>query len=215
MIPFLILSLLGCEFGLTLPSNEPGHEGKLKPSLRFKARNRVPILPGTISGPPPPEAGITKSQCKDLEDGGPVEGPGCITGRISCGETVIGHTIGGVRRFDTRFYERAFCTPALTNHDGGDERIYRLDMPDGPWTAVVTLDTPCADLDLAAIRWDGDDCPTPSHIIHQCEMWPKDGTAREQVRLASTSQSSWFLVVEGKDEHEGAFALTVQCFPGI
>lgn len=215
MVPFLVLALMGCEFGLTLPSSEPGHVGKLEPSTRFAARSRRSILPGSIAGPPPPEAGITASQCGDLDHGGPVEGPGCITGQLRCGETIVGHTLGGVNRFDSRFYEKQFCTPRTTDHDGGDERVYRLDMPDGDWTALVTLDTPCANLDLAAFRWDGDDCPTVGHNLTQCEMNVAHGTAREQVRLASQKATSWFVVVEGRDEEEGAFALTVQCYPGL
>lgn len=215
MIPFLILALGGCDYGLTLPSSEPGHAGPLVPSLRLKARTRQSILPASISGPPQPEAGITSDQCDQLTDGGPIEGPGCVTGKLHCGETIIGHTVGGVQRFDSRFYEKQFCAPKLTNHDGGDERVYRLDMPEGDWTAVVTLDTPCADLDLAGIRWDGDDCPSTSHLINQCEMYPSDGKARERVRLTSQHETSWFVVVEGKNEEEGAFSLTVQCFPGL
>ena len=62
----------------------------------------------------------------------------------------MGHTIGGVQRFDSRFYEKQFCTPRITNHDGGNERVYTLEMPEGDWTAYVTLDSPCADLDVAA-----------------------------------------------------------------
>lgn len=215
MIPFLVLALAGCEYGLTLPSSDRGHDGPLEPSLRFTARTRRPILPGSIAGPPPPEAGIHASQCRDFDHGGPVEGPGCLTGVLRCGETLVGHTVGGVNRFDSRFYEKQFCTPRITNHDGGDERVYRLDMPDGDWTALVTLDTPCADLDLAAMRWDGDDCPTVGHNVTHCEMEPKSGTAREQVRLASQRATSWFVVVEGKDQEQGAFALTVQCYPGL
>lgn len=215
MFSLLFLSLVGCEYGLTLPSSEEAHKGPLLPSLRLKARERRSILPGNISGPPPPEPGIVADQCKDLKDGGPVNGPGCVTGVIHCGETLIGHTIGGVQRFDSLFYEKKFCTPRVTNHDGGDERVYKLEMPEGDWTAIVTLDTPCADLDLAALKWDGDDCPTIKHQVHQCDMWPKDGKQREQVRLVSQNPTTWLLVVEGKDEHEGAFSLTVQCRPGL
>ncbi len=212
MIQLMILSLLGCEYGFTLPSGGKTGDLILK---KFKLKERRSILPGSISGPPVPEPGIYAGQCDDLEDGGPVNGPGCITGTIQCGETFVGHTIGGVKRFNTRFYEAAFCTPATTNHDGGDERIYRLDMPEGDYTAIVTLDSPCADLDVAAIRHDGDDCPSPSTIIKQCEMWPNDRGTRETVRMSSQHETSWYVVVEGKDEEEGAFSITVQCFPGL
>ena len=82
-------------------------------------------------------------------------------------------------------------------------------------TAQVTLDTPCADLDLAAFKYSGEDCPSPGTSTPICDMWPKDGTKREHVTLVSQHETSWYIIVEGKDEHEGAFSLTVQCRPGL
>jgi len=213
MIYLLLFSLIGCEYGFTLPA--AGSKAGNLVLKKFKLKERRSILPGSISGPPVAEPGIYASQCDDLKDGGRVNGPGCITNTIACGDTLVGHTVGGVNRYNTRFYEAAFCTPATTNHDGGDERIYRLDMPEGDWTAVITLDSPCADLDVAAIRWDEDDCPKPNNIINQCEMWPNDKGTRETVRMVSQHETSWYVVVEGKDNEEGAFSLTVQCFPGL
>lgn len=153
--------------------------------------------------------------CDALPDAGPPIGPDCMSGELRCGETLIGSTKGGVRRYDTRFYESNFCTPATTEHDGGDERVYRLRMPDGDWTAVVTLDSPCADLDLAAMKLNGDTCPTAASMVGQCEMYPKDGHQREQVRLVTQRETDWWVVVEGKDDAEGGFALTVQCRAGV
>ena len=147
MIRLALLFLVACDF--SLPSQEPAPEGPLDLGAQ-PARERTPILPGILSNPiPAPEPGLSRSQCNELQSGGPTEG--CITGEIHCGETVVGHTRGGVKVFDTAFYEAKFCTPATTEHAGGDERVYRFKMPEGKYTAVATLDTPCADLDLAAI----------------------------------------------------------------
>jgi len=101
MIQLLFLSLLGCEYGFTLPSGG-GKAGDLV-LKKFKLKERRSILPGSISGPPVPEPGIYASQCEDLTDGGPVNGPSCITNTIHCGETLVGHTVGGVKRYNTRF----------------------------------------------------------------------------------------------------------------
>jgi hypothetical protein len=209
------LMLTGCGFDGTIPGSG-AYTGKLKKGLKLPFKERVYILPGTDSRPPVPEWAVHKEQCDDLADGGAVNGPDCITDVITCGETVIGHTQGGVQRFDSRFYEKQFCTPYTTNHDGGDERVYQLQFPPGDWTAFVYLDTPCADLDLAGIRWSGDTCPGIQHNVPQCEMWP-DAYARdrEYIRLASQKESTWLLVVEGKGDDEGAFALHVQCRPGL
>jgi hypothetical protein len=162
---------------------------------------------------PQPEAPLTSGQCDQLEHGG--KSGECITADITCGESIVGHTRGGVKRFDTAFYTSKFCTPNTTHHDGGDERVYRLRLPEGPRRAIVTLDTPCADLDVAAILWNGDACPTNAHVVSRCEMQPKPGNTREQLELVSQHASTWLIVVEGKASEEGAFGLSVQCLDGL
>jgi len=161
-------------------SADAGTPEKIEPGMTFKAKEKTGLLimPGTTTGPPPPAEGITRGQCGDLSDGGPVKGPGCLTGTIECGQTIIGHTIGGVELYNTRFYEKHFCTPGTTNHDSGDERIYSLRAPEGKKRLWVTLDSPCADLDLAVIKFAGGDCPNIDSTIPDCEMWPKPGTKR-------------------------------------
>ncbi len=173
------------------------------------------ILPGTDTSLPPPEWAVTSKNCEDLADGGPVGGPGCVTADVSCGETIIGHTVGGVRRFDSKFYEKKFCWPFTVNHDGGEERVYRLVMPEGEWKAFVTLDTPCANLDLFAVKWEGEECPTMSSNVARCEANLDVKTDREFVELVHQGQATWLLVVEGRGEEEGPFALHVQCRPGL
>ena len=211
----LVLLFTGCTYGLTLPSSEPEPEGPIQVG-KAELRERKALLPSAVTGPepPPPEPAFTADRCNDLSTGGrPIDD--CISGTISCGETIIGHTRGGVRKFDSTFYKKKFCTPDTTDHDSGDERVYRLVMPDGDWHATITLDTPCADLDLAAILWNDDTCPTNAHIVNRCEMWPQDGTAREEVEIVSQKASQWLVVVEGKDDEEGAFGLNVQCWKGL
>lgn len=202
-----------CSNGFTLAPEQAGPEGPAQLGV-MPLRERREIIPGTSSGGwgmPLPEPGLYANQCDDIGSGGPHDG--CITGRIECGQTIVGHTRGGVNHFDTLFYEKKFCTPSTTHHNSGDERVYVLDAPDHDFTAVVTLDTPCADLDLAAFKnKGGTTCPTINDLVPQCEMWPKPGNTREQVALATQHPTRWFIVVEGKDpDEEGAFSLTVQC----
>lgn len=212
----LLFAMFGCEHGLTLPSTEPAaDDGPLRPNAKTEIRERRHLLPGFDSSPPPPEPAISGSQCDDLEDGGLVQGPDCATATISCGQTIIGHTRGGVHRYGTRFYEKNFCTPALTDHDGGDERVYKLVMPPGDNKAFIYLDTPCADLDIAAIKSNDSACPDDRTLIPQCEMFPKKGTQREKLEVVSQGESTWWIVVEGKDDHEGPFAIHVQCRKGL
>lgn len=147
----------------------------------------------------------------------------CVTAELTCGDRVIGHTVGGVQRYDTRFYEAKHCWPATIDHDGGEERVYKLRMPSGEWRAWVTLYTPCADLDVAAIRFDGDTCPTLGSNTGACEMVPEPHTTSERIELTTQTRNglepTWWIVVEGKDtpgsQPEGAFELHVQCAPGL
>lgn len=207
--------ILGVAIGVGL---QPRNPGPTEPAVvgAAPAKSGKPGIMGQItpSGPPAPDPALLEDQCDDLQSGGPTR-DGCITDVITCGTTVTGHTRGGTRAFDTRFYEKKFCTPGTTNHDGGDERIYRLKMPDGEWHAEVYLDTPCADLDLAAMRWSGDGCPTMASRVDQCEMFPANGREREHLTLVHQGTATWLLVVEGKGDEEGAFALTVECYPGL
>jgi len=213
---YLALALLGCSSGGdSEPEGAPAEDPENPlPTLELgPTKSRPTPAPASggrpQSGPPP---AIHEDMCDDLPDGGPVKGPGCITADIKCGDTIVGHTTGGSQSFDTKFYEKKFCTPALTDHSGGDERVYRLQMPDGEWTADVRLETPCADLDLAAMVFDGaEDCPTITDNVPRCEMWPKGRHKPEHVRLVSQRKTTWLVVVEGKDEQEGAFALHVTC----
>lgn len=179
----------------------------------------LPPLPRAVpvGGPPLPEQVIHEDQCGDLADGGPVK-DGCITDVLGCDEMVIGHTIGGVDKYDSTFYQDKRCWPRTIDHDGGDERIYRLEVPPGEWRAFVTLLSPCADLTLGAMRYDGRTCPTEDSIINQCEMSPKDMNQPERLELVSQTEGRkaiWYLVVEGVRDEEGPFSLHVQCARGL
>ncbi len=210
-VSLLVLVLAACDFGATLPSDTPLPTGPVAPGQKLPLRFRKAILPGQVSGPPPPDQGISYDQCDDMADGGGLIDDECVTAEIGCGEVLVGHTRGGIHKFDTKFYERNFCTPATTQHDGGDERVYLLTLPDDRTRAIVYLDTPCGNLDLAAIKYDSEYCPSDSSNIPQCEMWPKNGTTREKVDLYNDHPAKWWIVVEGQGNEEGAFGLTVQC----
>jgi hypothetical protein len=220
----VLLYLVGCflwsgeeEVEQGAPAEDPSNPLPTLELGKTTSQPRAPLIrPGHNSGPEAPVPAITEEMCDDLDDGGKPAGPGCITAEIACGDTVIGHTLGGTQNFDTRFYEAFFCTPALTDHSGGDERVYRLRMPEGKWTATVWMDSPCADLDMAAMEVDNDEtCPTINSHVPRCEMWPKPQGDQEKVRLVSQRESTWLIVVEGVDQEEGAFALHVDCNEGL
>lgn len=188
----------------------PATEGKVEGASAAAPGKPFINIPGTD---PLPQSVIDASHCDDMARGG--KNDGCLTAKISCGDTVIGHTLGGVDRFNTAFYQKFFCTPSTTSHDSGDERVYRLEMPKGDWHAKIVLDSPCADLDVAAMEYEGSGCPTANDSVPRCEMVPKKGTEREKVEIVSQDHSTWLLVVEGKGDEEGVFALQVICEKGL
>jgi hypothetical protein len=209
--------LLASMFACSSAPSEDVQIDEPRPILEIGAAPEASTLRGTPTTPADgePNFGIVPNDCENVPKNAALEGPDCITGTLSCGDTVVGHTVGGANIFTTRFYEKHFCTPSTTEHDSGDERIYRLQMPEGDWTADVYLDTPCADLDLAAIKWTGDTCPSEASQVRQCEMSVRDGGHRDHVRLSSRKATQWLLAVEGKNNQEGAFALVVTCREGL
>ncbi len=178
-------------------------------------------LPNTsrVSQPGWPDPLIDPSMCDAIAEGAPVGADGCVTAEIACGDSLIDHTVGGVDRYDTRFYEKKFCWPATVKHDRGNERVYRLKMPPGEWRAWVTLYSPCGDLNLAAMRYDDPNCPTMDSRIRVCEMSVKTGTIADRVELTTqtgpSGEPTWYVVVEGRDDNDGPFSLHVQCAPGL
>jgi hypothetical protein len=213
---FFLSTLLGCGILPTQGGDEPAPSAdqKVEVGKQPVRTKRTLVLPGRITKPPPPAEVIGRSDCKTITDGGKLYPDGWTTGTITCGETVIGHTRGGVKLFDTRFYEYHYCTPATTQHSGGDERVYRLQMPEGRLRAWVTLDTPCDDLDVAALKGKWKNPPSTSSVHAQCEMGVEDRTKRETLLplvQEAGKNIEWLIIVEGKGDAEGAFALTVQC----
>lgn len=176
----------------------------------------IPPLPAPVVAPGEPAPPITSSNCEDEMSPPDLQGPDCITATLQCGQTVIGTTKGGGQWFGSRFYEKKYCTPATIAHDAGHERVYALSLPAGDRHASIFLDTPCADLDMAVMRvLDFTTCPTMDTSISQCDMWPKPGNFREHVEISSQEDTHWLVVVEGKTEQDGPFALTVQCRDGL
>ena len=94
--------------GLPFLQDEPAVEGPVSSGLRFEAKKRESLLAKANHGFNEPAIGLVKSQCDDVTAGGPIDASGCTTATLTCNETLIGHTVGGVDRYDSRFYERGF-----------------------------------------------------------------------------------------------------------
>ncbi len=135
---------------------------------------------------------------------------GCISGTLTCGSSVAGTTRGGDSLVSDPFYAGSFCFPAGDRHDGA-ERVYLFEAP--PQTDVqVKLDSPCADLDIAAVAWNYDGrCPTENHPVPECEASNARGGAT--LRLNTFQARDYLIFVDGKQGAEGSFRLQVSCTP--
>src|SRR5262249_12382436 len=146
-----------------------------------------------------------------------VKGPDCVTADVKCGQTITGHTRGGVKKYDTKFYEQNYCWPGTVNRNGGDERVYRFVVNDQEMTPRynmnVYLDTPCASLDVTLMQYNEQArCPNPGDPINICDTsYRPNGETREHLKQLVDPDEVWYILVEGVDDSEGPFSLTVEC----
>lgn|GEM_PF-1879224 len=134
---------------------------------------------------------------------------GCLSGRIECGQTIEGTTVGGDARWDDVFYASKFCIPALNGHPG-PERVYLFDAP-AQAGVTIKLTSTCVDLDLVALRFNYDGtCPGPDHAIPQCEGDDHRGGGRVRIDTFDRGER-WLVAVDGKGTATGTFRLSVEC----
>lgn len=161
------------------------------------------------SDPAEATAGGTASVGCDATFPAPVRG--APTDQLQCGGSVTGTTEGGSSSFGDEFYQRAFCTPARRHYDDAPEAIYRLEVP-ADTQATVTLDSPCAELDLAAVAWALDGIPTTAQVnrVRECEMDTHGGGGK--LTLTAVDKAQVFLVVvDGQEGAAGPFRLEAAC----
>ena len=206
-MPALILLVLGC--GSSLPT----------PWSKTEGREDVELT-GTPGLPAGGGAGSAASSgTGETIDAAPVacEGElptptGEVVATLACGERVSGSSGKGARRLGDDFYQQAFCSPRRSRYDDAPEVIYRLELP--PDTkAELSLESPCADLDLFAVAWQLPGVPGLEHVgrIRECEMDTRTGDGGK-LTLTSVARPEVFLVgVDGKDGAEANYAISVSC----
>jgi len=134
---------------------------------------------------------------------------GCIMADLQCGSIVEGSTVTGGKNWGDEFYANHFCSVERHQYHEAPEAIYRLHVPPN-LRATIKLISNCAELDLAAVGWPEDRCPTEQHMIHECEMDVSRGGGSVVVQTVDNPQ--YFLVgVDGKNGETGNFRLEVSC----
>ena len=135
----------------------------------------------------------------------------CSETTIECGDVITARIGSGTSRFDYEFYRNNHCG-TLDNAYQGNDAIYHLEVP-AFTRAVVFLETPCAHLDLAQFRWlDPTQCPTAQHSVPECEIDQKCETPRVAISTVGSPESH-LLVVDGVEEDDGVYRLSVECMP--
>ncbi|MCP4810596.1 MAG: hypothetical protein GY913_33065 [Proteobacteria bacterium] len=139
-------------------------------------------------------------------------GPDCLTGTITCGQTIEGTTLGGSTVMDSDLYESAYCFVPFTDYDG-PERAYELQL-EADTTAYVTLEAPCGDLGFGLMRWSYEDtCPTgEEHGILDCNGQPSDSTSNtKEAQVWAEKDTRFVLAVDGSAGGGAPFRITVEC----
>ena len=134
---------------------------------------------------------------------------GCVTASVACGDTVEDHTRGGHSAWSNDHYRTLFCWSIHHDWDG-PERIYRLELPEQTVAEVGMVAD--QDLDLFALSWPHEGCPSQDHSVSACEADVGSG-ASELVLVTQERAQTWLIAVDGKHAAEGAFRLDVECTP--
>jgi hypothetical protein len=139
----------------------------------------------------------------------PPGGPDCVTGTISCGDSIEGTTEGGSNQIEGEVYEDSYCFVPFEDYDG-PERAYELELPEYT-IATIYYSFPCQDMAIAAFRWSSEECPTlGGETTFVCEG---DGLGRSgSVEISYELEDKRFLVVvDAPEGTEAPFALRVEC----
>ncbi len=138
-------------------------------------------------------------------------GNDCLEAEVlRCGDVVEATVAGGEATYGADSWEDWACTTNVDSHPyDGPERGWILELPERT-TATLVLETPCADLDLFAVYWQENTCPSPATTLHVCEAGDRTGDT-ETVRLVSVSAEQDLVFVDGKEREAANFRLTVNC----
>ena len=150
----------------------------------------------------------TTEQCEPREPAS-VSGPGCVTATITCGQTIQGTTVGGTRHFDGDRYVHSYCFPTTEDSHRGTERVYAFELATDQ-RATFVLDSPCADLDLAVLRWQKTDrCPSATESISECEGQNRGGGGT--AKIWNNRPARYLVIVDGSDTQGANFELSATC----
>lgn len=140
--------------------------------------------------------------------------PACITDNISCGETVVGTTVGGSTHYDSTGYDDGACLNVGENYSA-PERVYSLTVP--AHNAYTVTAHVCPGLKLRRVYGLGStSCPTLNFQNGAtCEQAFDRGGGLQELTATNGQEHDlrYELVIDGKDGATGSYSLSVECFP--
>jgi hypothetical protein len=137
----------------------------------------------------------------------------CISDVLTCGSSVITTTEGGNSVMDADDYLAWFC--AVPDGDYlGSERTYNVTVPAGQ-KATFTLESPCDDLDIFALRWElwesSELCPDYGNSVIECEADDSREGGEVEVFADPSRDTNYLVIIDGPDAEQAAFALDIVC----
>lgn len=200
----LLSALVACDRGGETPA--PQADGS--PSAARSPAAAPPADPPTKSSGGGLSFFGSDQDCDDRSDVDVQPVNSCISGELTCGSTITGHTEGGGSRYEKTFYQKKFCEVMVDSYKG-EERIYRFSMTPQQ-VATIELTSDCEDLDLFVMQWSKDTCPELGHMVNACEadVSRKGG---EVLLEAIKNPREFLVIVEGKRGVDAPFELTANC----
>ena len=212
---FLILACGSGEGQPDQPSTKPAPQDTGKPADAVKAQVQAAVATAQATADAEVSAQAEAQQAAKATDAceprepAPLSGPSCISGSIACGETIRATTVGGSDHFDGDRYVHSYCFPTTDDSHRGTERVYAFQLAAGQ-RATFELSSPCADLDLAVLRWENErSCPSNSDSVSECEGQNRGGGG--QASIWNNRGARYLAIVDGSDEVGANFELTVSC----
>ena len=156
----------------------------------------------------------------DAWQNAPPEPRGCVNQPIYCNDEIESTTFGSTSKLGDDFYLQAGVTPRGHSYQESGDVVYELLLP-GDTDAVLSLDTPCADLDLFAMTYrDGSQqCPSSTTVFKESDFSQRRSEL-EELKISTGSLGredrmqggrSYLVVIDGKSGQEGSYRLTVDC----
>lgn len=100
------------------------------------------------------------------------------------------------------------CAVVGSQDYSGSEQHFSFTHP-GTGDVTIGLDSPCEDLDLFVIRWDGGSCVREGLSIIECDG--AVGSGGGSVTIWNNEPSGYVIVVDGPKGEEGPYAVSLTC----